>query len=1207
MSTTDLGRLPAGGSLEMRDKVAPSDTWGVVRSAMMPLASLRLTVVLFALSILLVLAGTLVQVEHDEWFAIYNYFRCWLAVIEIKIFFPTSWQVPGSFPFPGGWLLGTALGINLLAAHMLRFKVTGKGRRLHLGNGLIAAGALLTYIVVQSGLGGGSGSELSPQFNNGLWHALRFMLGMCALGLVYWLVFSYSQSKQSGAMWLWWLGAIGSVLLGALALWLFAHPDAQLDASGLRILWQLIKGTVAGLVLYAGCHLVFGRRAGIVLLHSGIALIMFNELFTGLYADEAHMRLVVDQTLDYAEDIRSVELAVIDKSDPAEDAVTVIPGSMLQKAYKNKTSLEHPSLPFSIDVVEFFENSELRSRQPGEETPATQGVGLLKIAHRRSVATGVDRDRKVDIPAAYIQLQTQADLDVSGTYLVSPLYTESLIIQGKPYEIVLRFRRLHKDYSVTLVEFVRNTYVGTEKPKNFESVVRLKDPKHNVDRVHKIWMNNPLRYRGDTLYQSGFDPDNENYTDLQVMTNSGWMVPYVACMIVGIGMLAHFLGILRRFLRRQEEAFAMNRNGETQAANAEPINKNSRGWMQPIFLVPAFIVLCSVLYVAKAARPVQEEADQFRIHQFGELPVASGGRVLPMDTLARNTLQALSAKQTFKDKADVSQPAIRWFLDALTQKEGWKDHRVFRIVNLEVLQTLALEPRSGFLYSFNELGKQAEEFDRQIRLARKDSREEKVLQLAQKKFLELSTKVNTLLVLMDVFSHLAINGETPEKIIASLRVAQEKVAFLDKNAAHPLPPNAPGEAWQSVMAAELHGLYADIPAIAPKKKSKPGDSEQKKWEKNAASPAMTAMLNAYRESNRKDFNEHLAAYQEIIEKRAETEANYDQQLGGESSLKPAERMDLRRVSFEAYYNHLSPFYLAMVFYVGAFILVALSWLHWTATLNRSAHWLLWFTFALHTFALVSRIYISGRPPVTNLYSSAIFIGWAAVLFALIFERIYQFGVGNLLAAIIGFPTLFIAHNLAADGDTFEVLQAVLDTQFWLTTHVVCITLGYSTTFLAGFLGVVYIGKTYFVTGTDENERQQLVRMIYGTLCFATLFSFIGTVLGGLWADDSWGRFWGWDTKENGALMIVLWNALVLHARWGAMVRHRGFAVLAIFGNVVTAWSWFGVNLLGVGLHTYGHTEGRTKWVVMFAVSQLAVMLLGSMTQQKKSDHETQSV
>ena len=159
MSTTDLGRLPAGGSLEMRDKVAPSDTWGVVRSAMMPLASLRLTVVLFALSILLVLAGTLVQVEHDEWFAIYNYFRCWLAVIEIKIFFPTSWQVPGSFPFPGGWLLGTALGINLLAAHMLRFKVTGKGRRLHLGNGLIAAGALLTYIVVQSGLGGGSGSD----------------------------------------------------------------------------------------------------------------------------------------------------------------------------------------------------------------------------------------------------------------------------------------------------------------------------------------------------------------------------------------------------------------------------------------------------------------------------------------------------------------------------------------------------------------------------------------------------------------------------------------------------------------------------------------------------------------------------------------------------------------------------------------------------------------------------------------------------------------------------------------------------------------------------------------------------------------------------------------------------------------------------------------------------------------------------------------
>ena len=249
-------------------------------------------------------------------------------------------------------------------------------------------------------------------------------------------------------------------------------------------------------------------------------------------------------------------------------------------------------------------------------------------------------------------------------------------------------------------------------------------------------------------------------------------------------------------------------------------------------------------------------------------------------------------------------------------------------------------------------------------------------------------------------------------------------------------------------------------------------------------------------------------------------------------------------------------------------------------------------FLLHTFALLARIYISGRPPVTNLYSSAIFIGWACVLFGLILEALYRWGIGNIVASVIGFLTLIIAYNLSLDGDTFIVLQAVLDTQFWLATHVVCITLGYSTTFLAGFLGALYIVMGSVLGILDRAKRQQLSRMIYGSLCFALFFSFIGTVLGGLWADDSWGRFWGWDPKENGALIIVLWNALVLHARWGGLVGSRGLAALVVAGNIVTSWSWFGVNELGVGLHSYGFREGTTLWLFLFAVSQLLLIVIG---------------
>jgi ABC-type transport system involved in cytochrome c biogenesis permease subunit len=211
---------------------------------------------------------------------------------------------------------------------------------------------------------------------------------------------------------------------------------------------------------------------------------------------------------------------------------------------------------------------------------------------------------------------------------------------------------------------------------------------------------------------------------------------------------------------------------------------------------------------------------------------------------------------------------------------------------------------------------------------------------------------------------------------------------------------------------------------------------------------------------------------------------------------------------------------------------------------------------------------------------------------MLFEFVFRIGVGNIVAAIAGFLTLQIAYRLAGDGDTFVVLQAVLDTQFWLATHVVLITLGYSATFVAGGLGLMYVIKGLITPNLAPEEGKDLARMIYGTLCFAIFFSFVGTVLGGLWADDSWGRFWGWDPKENGALIIVLWNAIVLHARWGGLAKERGLALLAIGGNICTAWSWFGVNQLGVGLHSYGFTQGVLLMLWIFGGLNLAVIAAG---------------
>jgi ABC-type transport system involved in cytochrome c biogenesis permease subunit len=278
---------------------------------------------------------------------------------------------------------------------------------------------------------------------------------------------------------------------------------------------------------------------------------------------------------------------------------------------------------------------------------------------------------------------------------------------------------------------------------------------------------------------------------------------------------------------------------------------------------------------------------------------------------------------------------------------------------------------------------------------------------------------------------------------------------------------------------------------------------------------------------------------------------------------------------------------------------------------------------------------------------------------MLIERFTRMGFGNLLGSVLGVAGLLWAWNIAlGTEDTFAVLVAVLDTNFWLSTHVICVSLGYSATFAAGTLGAVYIlnpvlrpivfvvgfpavgryldgllESGYMMTGCglalgagtwlyavyrefqrasqgdvqhagsadvwsvmgrqltllSDSHRQELPRLIYGTVCFGLLFSFVGTVLGGLWADDSWGRFWGWDPKENGALMIVLWNAVVLHARWGGLVRQRGMAALAVLGNAVTVWSWEGVNQLGVGLHAYGLSDAsKFRMIVAFWLAQFVI-------------------
>lgn len=1136
-----------------------------IRTIGMALASLKFTVTLFAMTIVLVFAGTLAQVEQDIWRVIDEYFRTSITWIDFQLFFPPSFfpsrpQVPGGFYFPGGWLLGALMTVNLLAAHAVRFKVQTRGRRLAAGLAAITVGVLLTASIVVAGSGHDGLRQAAWISWPAVWRMLQGTLAVaCAATLaVVWKMASSRQTERRLLM------TIAAVLAAGLVWTLYRGEAGRLDDSSLRILWQLGKGTLAGLVLLAGCVLVFQKRAGIVLLHAGIGLLMLGELLVGLTAVEARMRIREGESVNYVHDVRNLELAVIDKSQPGRHDVVSVPVSLL----RGERMIRDAHLPFDIQVVHYLENARLESATPNQPNLSTAGVGLQWTAESIPPVSGTDPGGGINHPAAFLRLFDKHSAQDLGTHLVAldlaaAELPEKVEVGGKTHHLYLRFKRTYKPYALTLVDVRKEDYPGTNTPRSYSSDVRLVDAGRKVDRNTKIWMNNPLRFAGETFYQSGYFRDPETgfeSTTLSVVSNRSWMLPYVACMIVAMGLLAHFGATLARFLvRRATEQLPGVATIGPLTAKARFASARPGDWLS--WGLPVLILLVLAGWIGSKTRLPRQADGAMSYYEFGRLPVVYQGRTKPMDTLARNSLRIISDRQTFVDEQGTRQPATRWLLDLIALPQQASTHRVFRIEHPEVLDALGLQRRKGLRYSFAELEPRLNELRKQADLARSIDPSE--LSVYQKKTLALDHKLALRDLLVQSFV-VPESGSTGDPLAGNKAtdlhaVLAQQQAMARSQPPLCIPPAGESSQWQAYSAA-----------WAQDRLQPPGAEKSK----HPAMVAMTAMFATYAAGDAEQFNRELLGYRRIV------------------AASTAGDLDLAKTDFEAFFNHFAPFYHAAALYVIAFVLVALSWLGWSAPLNRAAFWVILLTLGVHTLAILARIYISGRPPVTNLYSSAVFIGWGCVVLGVVLERLYRIGIGNIIGSVTGFATLVIAHFLAGDGDTLAVLQAVLDTQFWLATHVVCITLGYATTFVAGLLGILYILRGVLTPSLSAGTSRQLSRMIYGTLCFATFFSFVGTVLGGLWADDSWGRFWGWDPKENGALMIVLWNALVLHARWGGLVRQRGLAVLVVAGNIAVSWSWFGVNELGVGLHSYGFTEGVLQALGIFIASQLAVIGVG---------------
>ncbi len=393
-----------------------------VMTFVLALASLKLTVVLMALSLGIVFFGTLAQIDEGIWTVVEKYFRSAFVLVPFQIFFPRDWQVPGKFPYPGGWLIGGVMLLNMTLAYFVRY-------------------------------------------NHFTW-----------------------------------------------------------------------------------------KRTGVYVLHSGLVLMMASEVVTGLYASEGQMAIEEGESSNVVVDSRHYELAI---TTPSEDNPTkyldevVVPASMLQKP---DAVVHNDALPFDMTVNSYMKNSKLHNLKGDEKAVANEGMGLAVAAEPLGEVSGTAKKQMSDMPSAYLTFKTK-DGKTLGTYLMSlNLNPQSVKVGDKTYKVALRFKQTYRPYSVQLVKFSYDRWEGTEMARNFSSLVNVHDPARGDRDNVLIKMNDPLRHGGETFYQQSFDEKTEQTTILQIVRNPGWLLPYISCVLVALGMMIHFGMHLTTFLSRRRAA-----------------------------------------------------------------------------------------------------------------------------------------------------------------------------------------------------------------------------------------------------------------------------------------------------------------------------------------------------------------------------------------------------------------------------------------------------------------------------------------------------------------------------------------------------------------------------------------------------------------------------------------------------------------------------
>ncbi len=564
-------------------------------------------------------------------------------------------------------------------------------------------------------------------------------------------------------------------------------------------------------------------------------------------------------------------------------------------------------------------------------------------------------------------------------------------------------------------------------------------------------------------------------------------------------------------------------------------------------LVLALLALVLPLWAGQQVSGSRTRAWSERtLDAFGDIPIQDGGRIKPLSTFASFTLLRLNGARGATSASGEELDPVSWLLDVVFFPEEAANAKSFLVSDSDAITAIGVSTegkrkRDHWTYADLQPGlprlfSLAHDYEA-IPAPARTSIQQQVVDLAGNvfSFLRLARSLDW------------TRGGNPRDGAALAIVAPANLA----NATEPW--FAPGDL---------------VASVGPSRSLDPADA--------AVVAELETLIHLRNEPGA--FETTLSSLRDRLVARAEARGEYE------------------HVALERAYYAFDPMRWSLLAFVTAFVVVCFTWLRPKSALAwKGAIAVTTVAALLLVTAIVFRCVIRERPPVSTLYETVLFVTASCVILAVLIELVQRarFAIGT--AATLGLVGLFVANGYETldKQDTMPSLVAVLDTNFWLATHVTAITIGYSAGMLAAALASFYLlGRLFGWKRNDPERRRKLARTVYGVLCFAMIFSTVGTILGGIWANESWGRFWGWDPKENGALLIVISQIVILHARRGGYLRDHGTCMAAAFGGTIVAFSWWGVNLLGVGLHSYGFTSGIHTALWTYYGVQWSVVGLG---------------